>query len=81
MIKRREFIAGLGSTAAWPLAARAQQRAIPVVGVLGAASPERFARISATFRQAISAGPGFSQYPQSLSPHQDFPDRNISVIE
>jgi putative ABC transport system substrate-binding protein len=39
-MRRREFIAGLGSTVAWPVVARAQQPVMPLVGWLGAQSAD-----------------------------------------
>ena len=41
-LERRKFLATLGGVAAWPLAAGAQQAAVPVVGVLSAEWPNLF---------------------------------------
>ena len=93
-MRRREFIAGLGGAAAWPIAARAQQAALPLVGwLIRSASPDDARRVIAAVKQGL-AGTGFVEgrnfafeyrfadnHPERLPvPAADLVRRHVAVI-
>ena len=53
-MRRREFIAALGSAAAWPIAARAQQARMPVLGFLGSAAEADYKTTTAAVRSGLN---------------------------
>ena len=72
-MKRRDFIAGLGSAAAWPVVARAQQPALPVIGYLSSQSAVYSQMETVPFLQALKET-GYVE-GQNLAP-----GRKISLI-
>ena len=83
MIRRREFIAGLGGAVSWPLAARAQQRAMPVIGLMSLWSREASADNAAAFRKGLGESGYFEGQNVTVEYHwlDGQPDRAPALLD
>jgi putative tryptophan/tyrosine transport system substrate-binding protein len=92
-MRRREFIAGVGGAAAWPVVVRAQQPALPVIGYLGPQSAEDSKFVTVAFLQGLKetgyvAGQNVvveyryaeNQYDRLLALAADLVRRRVAVI-
>src|SRR5215470_19308839 len=68
-MRRREFIAGLGGAVAWPIAARAQQPAVPLVGWVTRTSPEVGVNALAAFRKGLGETGYIEGRNVAIEPH------------
>jgi putative ABC transport system substrate-binding protein len=92
-LRRRDFITLLGGAAAWPLAVRAQQPSIPVIGYLSSRSPDESKHLAQAFRMGLQAGGyvegqnvaieyrwGEGQYGRLPSLATDLVSRGVAVL-
>src|SRR5215467_4627619 len=79
MIRRREFIAGLGGTAVWPLAARAQQQPLPVIGWLDFGYAPNLSAADIGFAANLSAA-DIDAFRRGIGEHGFVEGRNVEIL-
>jgi putative ABC transport system substrate-binding protein len=79
-VKRREFFKLLGTAAAWPLSARAQQAAMPVIGFLSNIPPESYTRLMPAFGQGLKENGFVEGQNVAFDYHWTGSERDLPVL-